>query len=199
LAFSECYFRHCLQADFKYDPQLEEIVTGYKDRPRMHYYDAEEGTSSYAFKPDFIGLKKNLDLKEHGSQRRVVLHELAHSTGHGKRLARESFADQRAHEEPHMKLYSAEEIIAELTAQKIMREKEILSPADLKVSNGYIRHWAKGFETNEGKTLGECRRAAEPHATAAAEYILGHPLKNQRRKARKAANKSPAKKQLAVT
>lgn len=94
----------------------------------------------------------------------TLFHELAHSTGHAKRLARQGITDQAAFASHS---YSREELVAEVTACFLCSEAGIAA-ATLDNSASYIGHWVKVLRGNPKLVL-EAASAAQK----AADMVLG--------------------------
>jgi len=90
-------------------------------------------------------------------------HELAHSTGHAKRLARESILEAAPFGSA---VYSREELIAEMTAAYLCAESGI-SPSVIENQASYLAGWLKQLR-NDRKLVVH----AAAQAQKAADYIL---------------------------
>lgn len=170
------------------DPELAQLITEYKDAPRIHWCNDDASCAYQPYhdtvtitEPDIIkrrildgGAEEGISVENINDQiRRLVLHELSHSTGNKKRLNREVVGLKGA---ITTREQSLEEVIAERAAQIVLKEKGWLTPELKKTGDKYIAKEARLFERFEGMTLGEVRLEAEPFAIAAAEHILGRKL-----------------------
>lgn len=139
----------------------EARVAAYPDPPRI-----EEGGDRAFYVPsrDLIQLPKREQF--HAPERRysTLLHELAHSTGHARRLAREGITDRilfGSH------TYSFEELVAELAAAMLCGVAGI-DAATVEASAAYVDHWRRRLSEEPRLIL---RAAAQ--AQRAADWIQG--------------------------
>jgi antirestriction protein ArdC len=93
----------------------------------------------------------------------TALHELVHSSGSEKRLAREGICEATPFGSP---VYSKEELIAEMGAAYLCAEAEI-SPAVIQNQAAYIAGWCKRFRDDRRLAI-----HAAAHAQRATDYIL---------------------------
>jgi antirestriction protein ArdC len=91
-------------------------------------------------------------------------HELIHSTGHEKRLARESILEAAPFGSP---TYSVEELVAEMGAAYLCAESGI-SPAVIENQAAYLAGWLNKLRDDRRLVI----RAAS-QAQRAADYVLG--------------------------
>jgi antirestriction protein ArdC len=91
-------------------------------------------------------------------------HELIHSTGHEKRLARASILEAAPFGSP---TYSVEELVAEMGAAYLCAESRI-SPAVIENQAAYVSGWLKKLRDDRKLVV---RAAAQ--AQRAADYVLG--------------------------
>ena len=97
---------------------------------------------------------------------RTLFHEVAHSTGHPKRLGRRKSVDEeRKFGSPE---YALEELIAELTSNYLMNITGIQNEDAMNVSAGYLKSWIERLEEHPRIIF-----KAAPKAYQAVEYILG--------------------------
>ncbi len=97
-------------------------------------------------------------------------HEVAHSTGHPKRLNRDSIAEAAPFGSP---TYAAEELIAELSAAYLCAEAGI-SPAVIENEAAYLQGWLGKLKSDRRLIV-----IAAAKAQKAADYILGRPCTNE--------------------
>lgn len=100
---------------------------------------------------------------------RRLLHELAHSTGHEKRLNRYSLAFLTP---TTPRNYAIEEIVAESVAMRLMTTLGFTSPGMNAHSQDYIEMYADAITANEGKPLPEILYEVEPDVKAAVSYLM---------------------------
>ena len=91
-------------------------------------------------------------------------HELIHSTGHQKRLARESILEAAPFGSP---TYSVEELVAEMGAAYLCAEWGI-SPAVIENQAAYVAGWLKKLRDDRKLVV-----HAAAQAQHAADYVLG--------------------------
>jgi len=91
-------------------------------------------------------------------------HELIHSTGHQKRLARESILEAAPFGSP---TYSVEELVAEMGAAYLCAESGI-SPAVIENQAAYVAGWLKKLRDDRKLVV-----HAAAQAQRAADYVLG--------------------------
>jgi antirestriction protein ArdC len=91
-------------------------------------------------------------------------HELIHSTGHQKRLARESILEAAPFGSP---TYSVEELVAEMGAAYLCAESGI-SPAVIENQAAYVAGWLKKLRDDRKLVV-----HAAAQAQHAADYVLG--------------------------
>jgi antirestriction protein ArdC len=96
----------------------------------------------------------------------TLLHELTHSTGHPRRLAREGIADATAFGSA---VYSKEELIAEMGAAYLCAEAGI-SNAVIANQAAYVAGWLKKLRDDRKLLI-----HAASQAQRAADHILGRP------------------------
>jgi antirestriction protein ArdC len=96
----------------------------------------------------------------------TLFHELAHSTGHEKRLARPGVTGGNTF---YSKGYGKEELVAELTA--VMLAGECGLDVDVKNHAAYVAGWLKNIKEDRSILV-----KAASQASKAAEYIMGNNL-----------------------
>ena len=138
----------------------EDIIANYKGPAINH------GGNVAAYSPlmDTCRIPHSGDFVSAAEYYSTVFHELAHSTGHAKRLNRKGITDAgtfASHE------YSIEELIAEFASAMLMQHAGIESPA-FDNSVAYIKGWSRAIR--EDKTL--IAKAASA-AQKAVDLILG--------------------------
>jgi antirestriction protein ArdC len=94
----------------------------------------------------------------------TAMHELSHSTGHQKRLAREGISELAPFGSP---VYSREELVAELSAAYFCAEAGI-SSAVISNQAAYVAGWLKKLRDDRKLLI-----LAAAQAQRAADYILG--------------------------
>lgn len=94
----------------------------------------------------------------------TIFHELIHSTGHAKRLGRESIVEATPFGSP---MYSREELVAEMGAAFLCGEAGI-SPAVIENQAAYVAGWLKKLRDDRSLVIHAAARAQ-----CASDYILG--------------------------
>jgi antirestriction protein ArdC len=137
-----------------------EIVSGMPGRPvikhgmRLAFYSPLE---------DCIGLPLRERFDSEAAYFATLFHELAHSTGHEKRLKRATLSESQGFgSDP----YCQEELVAELGAAYLCAHAEIIERT-LDNSAAYLQSWLKRLESDPTLIV---RAAAQ--AQKAADYIL---------------------------
>jgi antirestriction protein ArdC len=122
------------------------------------------GDAWYAPKPDKVNVPKPEMFDDSDAYYATTFHELAHSTGHEKRLAREGIMDTiRFGSED----YSKEELIAEMTSAMLCAQTGI-DPSTRDRSASYIKNWLKKLNDDPKFVV---QAASKAHR--ASEYIMG--------------------------
>ena len=116
--------------------QAEEIVKTYPNPPKI----IEEGSRAY-YRPssDIIHLPPPEKFREREERYATLFHEMAHSTGHSRRLNRKIGNGPSAFGSPD---YSEEELVAELGSAFLCAHAGI-SSATIEQSAAYIDGWRK--------------------------------------------------------
>jgi antirestriction protein ArdC len=146
-----------------YNPidRAESIVAGYTGKPEIKY-----GFTLACYRPplDEVNMPAPERFSSAEEHYGTLFHELVHSTGHEKRLARRG-----SHEVRHFgdEAYSKEELVAEMGAAFLNSEAGIEAPT-LENSAAYIQSWLKALK-NDSKILIQAASLAQK----AADYILG--------------------------
>ena len=135
----------------------------------VNKYQAREGisienhltTPSYNKVLDRVSIPPLNEYKNSVAYYSDLFHELAHSTGHEKRLNRELsplFMDRKS--------YSFEELVAEISSCAILHDKGINTKQADKLSEAYIQSWSKSLKNNPQMVIKACGMAKK-----VAEYI----------------------------
>lgn len=124
-----------------YDPQTDTI-----DIPHRNYFPSEERYYKSLF------------------------HEMVHSTGAAKRLARKTLMENRGMGSTERTIYGREELVAEMGTAFLCAHAGIVVD-DHENATAYLQEWLKVFRTgNNAQWIFE----AAGHAQRAADYILGY-------------------------
>ncbi len=146
------------------------IVEAMPNPPTMH-----EGRYSRAFyRPasDSVDMPARTCFKSEPSFYKTLFHELTHATGHASRLARKSLMESKRIEAvgEAKKLYSQEELVAEMGAAFLAAHAEILEPDAMTDSAAYLNSWLSVLKTTENRRWIVW---AGSQAQRAADYVLG--------------------------
>ncbi len=141
--------------------QCEEILSGYKNPPSVNH-----GGNRARYRPrtDEVFMPEPAQFDTRENYYATLFHELAHSTGHSKRL------DRGLDTEPApfgSKDYSKEELVAETTAAFLAAAAGI-SPPTIEQAAAYIQGWSKQLR-NDKKLIVSAAAAGQK----AADWILG--------------------------
>lgn len=141
--------------------KVEQIISGYKDRPEIHY-----GGNKAFYRPseDRVQMPHEYTFDRSEDFYQVLLHELSHSTGHKLRLARKEVMERNEFGSAD---YSTEEICAELCASMLCAVAGI-SNETVEMSASYIQGWLSVLRQDKKAVV-----VAAARAQAAADWILG--------------------------
>lgn len=145
-----------------FDPieAAQSVIDGMPSQPPifhggdMAFYNATE---------DEVWLPVQEAFPESADYYAVGFHELAHATGHGTRLDRDTLTSQAVHGD---QTYAKEELVAELCSAMLCGEAGI-TPNYVR-SAAYVRSWTKWAEDNRREII-----SAAGQAQKAADFILG--------------------------
>lgn len=176
-------------------PAAEGIINNYpKPSPRIGFGGDR---AYYSPDDDFVQLPKFTDFETAQDYYRTTFHELAHSTGHGSRLARKLSMERKD--------YAFEELIAEFSATFLSAEAGILWHTN-KNHAAYLKHWNNALTFLEEDNRFLMRAATQ--AQKAADFILqyddeGNPkyfkdINNQKSEELKPRRKTRTKKKPAL-
>lgn len=142
--------------------QAEELLSHYLDSPEV--LNNAIGEAYYCPKEDKVVLPVTKDFVSTESYYSTLFHELAHSSGHPKRLNREGIANFDKHGSDK---YSKEELIAEMSACFLMSLCGLSQEVD-ENNQSYINGWIQKLE-NDPKALFQASKEAQK----ACDYMLG--------------------------
>jgi|10_taG_2_1085330.scaffolds.fasta_scaffold25343_3 antirestriction protein ArdC len=141
----------------------EAIVQGYISGPNGPTFAHDGGnTACYIPKKDKVSMPKKATFLGEAEYYSTVFHELGHSTGHPKRLARPGIVDTNYMGSQE---YSEEELVAEFTACYLCGESGIIDTREN--SAAYIKGWAKRMRADKKLLIRASGKAAR-----ASSYIL---------------------------
>lgn len=150
-----------LKNDITPDQKAELIVAGMSLAPELNLSSSR---AYYSPGHDRVGVPNKESFCSMPEYYSTLFHELAHSTGHPKRLNRfEELTAQHAKGES----YSREELIAEFTSSFLMAEAGIYNLATEANSANYIGGWLKFIKDDPMALISSANKAQK-----AADYIL---------------------------
>lgn len=149
---------------YKHDPieEAERIIQKYKNAPSIQH---QSGRAYYHKLYDLVSVPPLEDFRDPHEYYATLFHELAHSTGHPKRLNRKGIAMPATFGD---ETYSQEELVAEMTAAMLCGVAKIDNQI-LENSAAYIAGWLRVFRSDKRMLV-----HAAAQAQKAADYILGH-------------------------
>lgn len=137
------------------------IVEGYTDGPVIHH---RGGSAFYRPSSDEVTLPEPARFASTNEYYSTLFHELAHSTGHGSRLARGLDTDLRPFGSPD---YGKEELIAEMAAAFLCGASGIV-PSVIDNQAAYLQGWLNVLKGDKRLVI-----AAAGQAQRAADWIMG--------------------------
>lgn len=142
--------------------KVQTALKNFESCPPIHY-----GKTSAYYSPsrDEVHMPHPNHFESDAAWANVLLHELAHSTGHASRLGR--FAKDGSPTKDKLR-YAFEELVAEISASFVLAELGIACPIESDNSHAYIESWLRGFR--EKKFF---LSTAASRAQGAADMILG--------------------------
>jgi len=143
--------------------KCEEIVGGYKDPPAVRYNNADK--ACYAPMGDYVSIQPKETFRSAEDYYACFFHELAHSTGHEKRLGR--FQSRDVPRPLVGDEYSKEELVAELVSAFLCAEAGI-DNSQIENSAAYIQGWLKPLRNDKRLIV-----IASSQAAKAVRYIMG--------------------------
>jgi antirestriction protein ArdC len=141
--------------------QAEQIITNMQSKPELRFGGDR---AYYSPSMDCIQLPDKVMFHSPPEFYSTLFHEMAHATGHAKRLGRKSIMENGVFGN---EVYSKEELLAELCASMLCAESGI-EQSTINNSAAYIRGWLRALK-NDKKIL----LHAAANANRAKSYILG--------------------------
>ena len=141
--------------------RAEAVIAGYRDGPEIRH-----GAESAYYVPerDEVHLPERSQFTDAHGYYATLFHELAHSTGHPKRLGREGY---RTAARFGSERYSQEELVAEFAAAFLGSEAGI-DPSRVEQSAAYIASWLRVLDDDRRLVV-----VAAAQGQRAADHILG--------------------------
>jgi len=143
----------------------EQVVQHYVEKENGFIIKNDEQSAYYHPKLDFVNMPRRETFRDSDSYYKTLFHELAHSTGHKKRLDRKSLTEISFF---GGETYAKEELVAEISSMYLVGLIG-LNPKDSdENSQAYIKGWCKHLKDKPQ----ECVFAMQ-QATKAVDYIQG--------------------------
>lgn len=142
----------------------EAIVEGYKRAPGAPTIRYGGDVAYYSSARDEIRVPEMASFKSAAFAYATLFHEIAHSTGHASRLAREGVTNA-ARFGDHA--YSFEELVAEMTATYLAAEAGIVEET-IENNAAYLAHWVSVLKSDKQMIVRAARAAQK-----AANLVLG--------------------------
>ena len=151
------------QAEECCDPleRAEAVIAGYREGPAIHH---DSGSAYYVPERDEVHLPPRESFGDAHGYYATLFHELAHSTGHPSRLAREGY---RTAARFGSERYSQEELVAEFAAAFLGGEAGI-DPSRVEQSAAYIASWLRVLDDDRRLVV-----VAAGQGQRASDHILG--------------------------
>lgn len=143
----------------------ESMINNMPNKPSIQFGG---GVACYSPLEDKVLMPVKEHFKTVESYYDTFLHELAHSTGHEKRLNRDlknGFGSQK---------YSKEELIAQMSASMLSNKAGILTEESLENSAAYLKNWASKLKEDKKMIMSASQAAQKVY-----DYILGIKFENK--------------------
>ena len=140
----------------------EKIVKGYKDPPLIKNHPVKAFYSPYK---DEIGIPDINQFNKPEEYYSVLFHEMTHSTGHDKRLSRDTLGGGHFF---GSESYSKEELVAEIGASYLCNLAGIDNIATMKNSVAYLQAWMTKLKDDNTLIV-----KASSKAQKSTDFILG--------------------------
>ena len=126
------------------DETAEAIITEYVKREGIALEHREGDSAFYQPAADRIVLPKLAQFKETAEYYGTAFHEMVHSTGHMKRLARLDSTANFGGEE-----YSKEELVAEIGSAALVHHAGLETPQSFTNSAAYCQNWLQALKNDK--------------------------------------------------
>jgi len=147
------------------DQTAEAIIADYVQREGVTIEHCEGDRAFYQPAADRIVLPLLAQFKETAEYYSTAFHEVVHSTGHMKRLARLDTTANFGSEE-----YSKEELVAEIGSAALVHHAGLETPQSFTNSAAYVQNWLTVLKSDKRFIV-----SAAGKADKAVDYILtGH-------------------------
>jgi len=145
--------------------QAEETAIKYLDREHIELKNIRN-EAYYSVKEDYINMPIFSNFKSSEDYYSTLLHEIVHSTGSQKRLARFKFNDTSSpFGSPN---YSREELVAEMGSSFLLNHLGISNTRTFEQNAAYIKSWLKALNNDTSLIA-----VAAGRAERAVQFILG--------------------------
>ena len=145
------------------DETAESLISGYIAREGVTLEHQEGNRAYYQPSTDTVVLPLMKQFAESSEYYSTAFHELTHSTGHMKRLARIDSPAAFGSES-----YSKEELIAELGASALVHHCKLETPSSFRNNTAYIQNWLQVLKNDKRFIV-----SAAGKAEKAVNLILG--------------------------
>lgn len=155
--------------EFEEEQSAEELIDLYQEREQLPiYYSGNQ--AFYSPLSDSITIPQKFKFQNNGAEfYSTVFHEMAHSTGHEKRLDRLTKTACFGSQE-----YSKEELVAEISAASILATLNIETENTLTNSTAYLQSWIAALKNDKRLFV-----FASAQADKAVEYIFNGKQKTE--------------------
>ena len=140
----------------------EQIITGYVGGPRIQYAGSEP---CYRTSTDTVTVPEASSFHTAEDYYATLFHELAHSTGHGKRLDRATLTEKASF---GSESYAKEELVAELGASFLSNAAGLDLTRTEPATASYLDNWLQALRNDKRLIV-----SAASQAQKAANHILG--------------------------
>ena len=140
----------------------EQILAGYAGGPRVHYAGSEP---HYRTSTDTVTVPEAGNFHTPEDFYATLFHELAHSTGHAKRLDRATLTEKASF---GSETYAKEELVAELGAAFLSNAAGLDLARTESSTAGYLANWLQALRNDKRLII-----SAASQAQKAANHILG--------------------------
>lgn len=140
----------------------EQILAGYIDGPRVNYVGSEP---HYRTSTDTVTMPAAGSFHTPEDFYATLFHELAHSTGHAKRLNRSTLTEKASF---GSETYAKEELVAELGAAFLSNAAGLDLARTEPSTAGYLANWLQALRNDKRLII-----SAASQAQKAANHILG--------------------------
>ncbi len=150
----------------------ESIVQDYIQRECVTLHYSAQNSAFYRSTDDSITMPTKEQFQDQARRYGVLFHEMTHSTGHARRLAREGIIEHHRYGD---QTYSREELIAEMGAAMMYSHAGLGTMAMVQNSAAYIQSWLHAIRSAEPSLITKAANAAQK----AADFILGCTFEEQ--------------------